>query len=119
LKLVADEGVDRQIVDLLRREGFEVTYIAELDAGISDELVLELAVKAGALLVTGDKDFGELIFRQQRSSEGVLLVRLAGMPPERKADLVVSALRERGAEMLGSFSVISPTSLRIRRRTSR
>jgi predicted nuclease of predicted toxin-antitoxin system len=118
LKLIADEGVDRQIVDRLRRDGFEITYIAELDPGIGDELVLELASKTGALLVTSDKDFGELIFRQQRASEGVLLIRLAGLLPESKADLVGAALREHGAEMPGSFSVISQASLRIRNRTS-
>jgi predicted nuclease of predicted toxin-antitoxin system len=117
LKLVADEGVDRQIVDRLRRDGFEVAYIAELDPGIGDDLVLGLAGQAGALLLTADKDFGELVFRRQLASEGVLLIRLAGLPPERKADLVVESLVEHGAEMLTSFSVISRTSLRIRKRT--
>ncbi|HEV2853110.1 MAG TPA: DUF5615 family PIN-like protein [Thermoanaerobaculia bacterium] len=115
MKLFADEGVDRQIVERLRRDGHEVAYVAELDPGIGDELVLQWASKIGALLVTGDKDFGELVFRQKRASGGVVLLRLAGWAPEEKAAWVSESLREHGREMQGAFSVISSTTLRIRR----
>lgn len=43
MKIVADEGVDRQVVEQLRRENHEVIYVAELAAGISDDEVLRLA----------------------------------------------------------------------------
>ena len=66
MRLPADEGVDSQIVKELRRDGHAVTYVAELDPGIADDVVLEWANKEKALLVTADKDFGELIFHQQR-----------------------------------------------------
>ena len=58
LNLLADENVDQQIIDLLRREGHTVTYVAELDPGIDDEQVLERANEANALLLTADRDFG-------------------------------------------------------------
>jgi predicted nuclease of predicted toxin-antitoxin system len=115
VKLVADEGVDRQIVERLRRDGHEVIYVAELDPGIGDELVLQWADESGALLLTGDKDFGELVFRQRKASRGVVLLRLAGWAPERKAELVSESLHEHGREMQGAFSVIAPTALRVRR----
>jgi hypothetical protein len=51
MKLVADESVDRNIVWLLRQEGHDVVYIAELDPGISDDIVLSIASESGALLV--------------------------------------------------------------------
>ena len=41
--LLCDEGVDRSIVEQLRQEGFDVLYVAEMDTGISDDHVLELA----------------------------------------------------------------------------
>jgi predicted nuclease of predicted toxin-antitoxin system len=63
MKIVADEGVDRQVVEALRGENHDVTYIAELAPGISDEEVLQLANERDALLLTTDKDFGELVFR--------------------------------------------------------
>jgi predicted nuclease of predicted toxin-antitoxin system len=73
LKIVADESVDRQIVERLRLDGYEVVYIAELDPGIDDETVLDHSRRAKAILLTADKDFGELVFRQHLVHSGVLL----------------------------------------------
>ncbi|MFL6194245.1 MAG: DUF5615 family PIN-like protein [Thermoanaerobaculia bacterium] len=115
MKLLADEGVDRQIILDLRAEGHEVLYIAELDPGIDDVFVLERASRSGALLLTADKDFGELIYRQKRAPGGVVLLRLAGLPPEKKAQIVTSTLSDHGKEMEQAFSVIAPGHLRIRR----
>lgn len=117
MKLVADEGVDRPIVEQLRRDGHEVLYIAESDSGISDDQVLDFANRHAATLITTDKDFGELIFRQNRLSQGILLLRLAGLPSAVKAQVVSSALRQHGPEMVGSFTVVSPAAVRVRHRT--
>mgnify|MGYP002628041632 FL=1 len=65
--LLADEGVERQIVERLRSDGHSVAYIAEMSPGISDEVILAQANDERALLVTFDKDFGELVFRQRLS----------------------------------------------------
>lgn len=55
----ADESVDR-----LREDGHQVWYAAEMEPGLSDEAVLALANREAALLLTADKDFGELVFRE-------------------------------------------------------
>jgi predicted nuclease of predicted toxin-antitoxin system len=68
LILLCDEGVDRPIVERLRRDDHEVVHIAELSPSISDEQILEEANRRGALLLTLDKDFRELVFRQGRIS---------------------------------------------------
>jgi hypothetical protein len=67
VKFLADECVDRQIVDRLRREEHEVRYVVEMEPGISDDEVLNLANLEKSILLTADKDFGELIFRQGKS----------------------------------------------------
>jgi predicted nuclease of predicted toxin-antitoxin system len=51
MNLLVDEGVDKQIVDRLREEGYSVIYIAEMAQGISDDIVLEMANKEGSLLL--------------------------------------------------------------------
>lgn len=114
MKILADEGVDGPIVEALRQEGHEVIYVAELDSGIDDDTILGLARRERALLVTFDKDFGELIFRQGRAPSGVLLLRLAGLSPLAKSELVVSALAEHASELPGAFSVLAPGQLRLR-----
>lgn len=115
MNLVADEGVDRPIVERLRADGHSVTYIAELAPSISDDEVLALARDGGELLLTADKDFGELVYRRGQANAGVILIRLAGITPARKAEIVALALQGHGAEMVGAFSVLSPGVVRIRR----
>ncbi|MDP2957964.1 MAG: DUF5615 family PIN-like protein [Longimicrobiales bacterium] len=112
---MCDEAVDRPIVDALRADGHEVHYIAEMDPGVSDEEVLAKANGLAAVLVTLDKDFGELVFRQGRVTAGVLLLRLSGTTPEEKQRATVTVMREYGAEMSGSFTVMTPTRVRMRR----
>ncbi|MBI5192585.1 MAG: DUF5615 family PIN-like protein [Nitrospirae bacterium] len=114
MNFLADESIDRQIVTALRDEAFIVGYIAEMETGISDDVVLEIANREGVLLLTADKDFGELVFRLKRLSSGVVLVRLDGLSPTKKADIVVSFIKKHFDEFIESFSVITPMGVRIR-----
>ena len=102
-------------MEKLRRDGHTVVYIAEIDPGIADDLILSQANDSDALLLTADKDFGELVYRQRLIHGGVLLIRLAGLKSDTKATIVAQAIFDRGKEMGGAFSVISPGTLRIRR----
>ncbi|MFZ3089602.1 MAG: DUF5615 family PIN-like protein [Nitrospirota bacterium] len=115
--MLADEGIDKQIVDYLRKDGHVVSYVAEIESGISDDVVLEMANKENALLITADKDFGELVFRLHRLSRGVALVRLAGLSSKKKAEIVCFFINKHAQELLEAFSVITPTGIRIRRQS--
>ena len=114
MKLLADESIDRMIVDRLRADGHDVTYVAEVDAGITDPEVLQRANEISALLVTSDKDFGELVFQQGfESSFGVVLVRVSGVFAEHKAEIVSAAFRQHEHEFQNNFSVITAGRVRI------
>jgi predicted nuclease of predicted toxin-antitoxin system len=115
MNLLADEGIDKQIVDRLRQDGHSVVYIAEESPGINDEQILTLANQQEAVLLTRDKDFGELVYRLNRITHGVTLVRLDGLHPDTKATLVSTAFISYGNEMIGTFTVISPGNIRIRK----
>ena len=115
MKIIADEGVDRPIVVRLREDGHQVWYAAEMEPGLPDEALLDLANREGAVLLTTDKDFGELVYRQRRLTSGVILLRLAGMSPERKARIVASAVHAHGDKVRDAFAVITPGAIRIRR----
>jgi len=116
MNLVADEGVDKQIVDALRAAKFHVTYFAEESPGTDDATILSAANQAQTLLLTCDKDFGELVYRQRLSTAGVVLIRLAGIAAESKARIVTETLQVHCCEMLNAFSVITPGLLRVRPR---
>ena len=115
MNLVADEGVDGPIVYRLREEGHSVIWIAEVARGSADDTVLDLANTRRALLLTSDKDFGELVYRQRLVTAGVVLLRLAGLSSEHKAEIVATVLRQRERELSRAFTVIAPGSIRIRR----
>jgi predicted nuclease of predicted toxin-antitoxin system len=114
LDLVADENVDAPIVATLRAAGHRIVYVQELDPGIDDDQVLDLANQSGALLLTSDKDFGELVFRQGLVHAGVILYRLAGLTGERKAAAILNVLRTHGDTLLAAFTLVSPAHVRIR-----
>ncbi len=115
MNFFADESIDRQIVSRLRRDGHAVRYVAEMEPGISDDMVLDLANEEADVLLTADKDFGELVFRQGRLAPGIMLIRLAGLSPARKAEAVAFAIDQHSGELPGAFAVLTPRSFRIRR----
>jgi predicted nuclease of predicted toxin-antitoxin system len=116
VNLVANEGVDHPVVERPRQDGHDVVYVAELSPSITDEEVLQQANEQRAVLLTAAKDFGELVFRLGLVHSGVILLRLAGLTNVTKAEIVAEVCRERSAELIGGFSVVSPGQVRIRRR---
>jgi predicted nuclease of predicted toxin-antitoxin system len=115
MKFLADENMDAAIVDRLRQEGHQVWYVLEMEPGIPDEEVLALANQEGAILITADKDFGELVFRLRSITTGVILIRLAGLSTVAKGDIIIMAIQEHELELFTAFTVLSPTSIRIRK----
>jgi predicted nuclease of predicted toxin-antitoxin system len=116
VNILADENVDAPIVLALREDGHRVAYVRELEPGIDDHAVLQLANVDNALLLTSDKDFGELVFRQRLIHAGVILYRLAGLSADRKISIIVGALAQHGDQMQNAFSLITAGHVRIRPR---
>ncbi len=120
MKLLADESVERQVIEQLRQDGFDVTYIAEIEPSISDETVFKLANEKKCLLITSDKDFGELVFKADKLNlSGVVLLRLAGLSAESKIQTISSAFQSNISAFSKAFSVIEPGRVRIRAKIDR
>jgi len=114
MNFLADENVERHIVVTLRNAGHTVAYVPEMSPSISDATVIETANNSNSILITNDKDFGELLFRQNKISEGVILLRLEGISNETKAKYVLESINKHKSEMAKGFTVISPGVVRIR-----
>jgi predicted nuclease of predicted toxin-antitoxin system len=115
MKIVADASVDFLIVKTLRSLGLEVFSIIEECPSITDDEVLNIAVNLNAILITEDKDFGELVFRLKKPHCGIILLRLNSVPSIKKSELASSAILVHLAEFKDSFSVFDGQNLRIRR----
>jgi predicted nuclease of predicted toxin-antitoxin system len=113
---LADENVELVIIARLREDGHDVASVSEMAPGIDDDHVLATANDGNRILITSDKDFGELVYRLGRAAAGVVLLRILGLSLEQKAALVSAAIRAHRDELDGAFTVISPGVVRIRRR---
>ena len=115
MNFIADEGIDAPIVELLRAREHNVLYIKEEFPGLPDEEVLKIGNNRKEILITQDKDFGELVYRLKQLHSGVILIRLSGLKPKEKALMVASVIEVHGSELHGSFTVINKTHIKIRK----
>lgn len=114
MKIVADESLDFNIVQALRDAGFDVWAVVEQDPSIKDPHVLHTAFEQNALLLTEDKDFGELVVRLRLPHHGILLIRLSGFEPALKIPLILNILKTHISEIRNNFAVLNDRKLRIR-----
>lgn len=109
-----NENIPAAVVSALRGQGHDVTWIRTTAPGLSDVEVLEIAQKENRILITFDKDFGELAFRLGLPAQcGVVLFRIS-MPSSRYiARMVIIALESRN-DWIGHFTVIEDDRIRMR-----
>lgn len=86
----------------------------ELKPGITDEEILKMAVDMEAILLTEDKDFGELTFRLRKKNKGIVLTRMSGLPIEDKINKLKEVLKKHFEELKDRFTVITSKKVRIR-----
>ena len=77
MRFLADESCDFAGVRARRADGHAVKAVGEVAAGASDEKVIATAIREGAVLLTADKDFGQLVFAERRATGGVIFIRFA------------------------------------------
>jgi predicted nuclease of predicted toxin-antitoxin system len=113
VRFLADENFPRTGLAALRERGYDVFSIAESDPGLSDELVAAICDREERILLTFDKDFGELVFRRGLSSgSSVVLLRL--MPEPGLLVDVIHSLVETGILTAGLFCVVARDRVRVR-----
>jgi predicted nuclease of predicted toxin-antitoxin system len=113
MRILADENVAGEIVEALRRQGHDVAWVLSDASGIPDAKVLRRAGEEGRLVLTFDKDFGELAFRAGiPATPGVILLRLMASDPSLLAARVASALHSRD-DWEGHFSVVEADRVRM------
>ena len=114
MRLLANENFPRAAVEALRARGHDVAWVRTDAPGSSDEQVMATAAAEKRILITFDKDFGELAFRAPRP--GVPAIVLFRVPPTSKtrvADIAVSVLESR-TDWDGQFAVITEQRVRLR-----
>ena len=114
MRLLADECCDAPLVDALRAGDHDVLYAVETLRGLSDNEILDRAFSEQRLLVTEDKDFGELVYRLGLPTEGVVLLRFDVADRAFKAERLLELLERQAHRLRGSFVVLEVDKVRIR-----
>jgi predicted nuclease of predicted toxin-antitoxin system len=113
VRFLADESCDFNVVRALREAEFDVLAVVEVIPRATDVQVIELAVVEDRILLTEDKDFGQLVYASAETSPGVVLIRFPARQSVSAATLEL--IRRRGEQLRGSFVVLQPGRVRIGR----
>jgi predicted nuclease of predicted toxin-antitoxin system len=114
MRILANENVSATVIRVLRDRGHDVLSVKESLRGEKDPAILARAQAEQRLVVTHDKDFGELAFRVGLPAEcGVILLRLAGDDPAADNQRALQAIEGR-SDWAGHFSVVSDDRIRMR-----
>lgn len=76
MKFIVDENAGPSVAKWLIANGYDAFSVYEEAPGISDEEILKKAFEEGCIVITSDKDFGELVFRDNLPHKGIILMRL-------------------------------------------
>jgi predicted nuclease of predicted toxin-antitoxin system len=114
VRFLADECCDAGLIDALRSDGHDVLYAVESLRGATDETLLRRAFTESRVLLTEDKDFGELVYRLRKPTYGIVLLRFDVADRTLKIPRLRALLRQEAERLAGSFIVLEADKVRIR-----
>jgi predicted nuclease of predicted toxin-antitoxin system len=114
MRFLADECCQEGLVRALRADGYDVLYVLEEMRGATDDVILERAFSERRVLLTEDKDFGELVYRLGRSARGIVLLRFDVTDRDLKIPRLRELLAEKEHRLHGTFVVLEVDKVRIR-----
>ncbi len=112
MRFLVDESTGPKVADWLRELGHEVSSIFDEAQGIGDDTILEKAFSESWILITNDKDFGEMIFRERRRHHGVVFLRLHDERSANKIAVLNSLLRDHSERLEDQFVTVTETKVR-------
>lgn len=116
MDFLANENFPLFSVRLLRDDGYNVASVIEDTPGAKDEDVLKRAYEEKRIVLTFDRDYGELIYRHKLFVPvGIVYFRFDPSTPEEPAEILLNILAKGEVPILGKFTVIERG--RIRQRT--
>jgi predicted nuclease of predicted toxin-antitoxin system len=113
LRFLADESCDFAVVLALRAAGHDVSAVAEMARGATDVEVIALAPRGGPVLLTEDKDFGQLVYADSKGGAGVVLIRFPAPARRQLPGAVLDLVARFGDRLPTSFVVLEPGRVRI------
>jgi len=115
LRFLVDVGVGKGIERYLREEGYDAKAVRDIDPRMEDEEIIRIAVSENRMVITMDKDFGELVYHSSMEHSGVLLLRLEDATGAEKLQVVKHIMKNYLDRIKNCFCVFQNDKLRIKR----
>lgn len=105
MRFIADENLGVKVPAYLRKQGFDIISVKEIAQGKPDKDILVIANQQRRILITLDRDFGELVFKQKLINSGVIYIRLKNESVENKKKILVRELKSK-KKFQNKFTII-------------
>ena len=115
LKFLVDVGVGKHAENLLKDKGLDFISVRSINPRMPDHEIIKLAISENRIIITMDKDFGELVYHLQKKHAGIILLRLDDMPGIEKAKIIDCIIENYVNDLPGSFCVFQNEKFRIRK----
>ena len=96
----------------LRDNGHEVFSVFDEAKGSPDDVILTKALSENWILITNDKDFGEMIFRERREHRGVIFLRLDDERSANKIEVLQHLIESYSERLSIQFVTVAETKVR-------
>jgi predicted nuclease of predicted toxin-antitoxin system len=113
MRFLADENCDFEVVRVLRAAGHDVLCVKDVAGGATDDVVIGVALAEVRVLITEDKDFGQLVFASSTDSPGVIYLRFPARSRNEIAAAVLSLVEREGTHLSKRFAVVQPGRVRL------
>ena len=112
MKFIVDECVGPFVANWLKQNGYDVISIHDDLPGIDDELIIDKAIKEGRIIITSDKDFGDIVFKDKKDHNGIVLLRLVDERPHNKIAVLKEVLNYKN-DLYCNFVVATERTTRL------
>ncbi len=113
MRFLVDECTGSKVAQWLRVENYEVFSVFDEARGMTDDEVLTKASDENWILITNDKDFGEMIFRERRTHHGIIFLRLDDERAANKIQVLEKLLENYAEKLPEQFVTVTETKVRI------
>jgi predicted nuclease of predicted toxin-antitoxin system len=115
MRFLVDECTGPAVARWLKEQGYEVFSVYDEARGIDDETVLRKAFAESWVLITNDKDFGNMVFRERRPHRGIVFLRLSDERARNKIETLRRLIEEYGDRLINRFVVVTEDQVRFAR----
>lgn len=115
MKLLANENIPFRSSQFLKEQGYDIIHIGNIAPSITDEAVMQLAIKEHRLIITFDRDYGNLVFGEGYRPPGVIYLRIQDYDPDYPGIFLHALIQSGTLSFEGQFTVVGENSIRQRR----